>query len=88
MTRKHIRTSLNVVVAGAGILLSYSAHAENHLTTYKYGTKLDIVKVLSISTQVSHVCKPVDHIMRYIDSSGKTQALKYRALSDSCGKRR
>ncbi|MCG6538563.1 DUF2790 domain-containing protein [Pseudomonas sp. KSR10] len=40
-----------------------------------YGTKLDIEKVLSISTRDSAVCEPVEQTMKYIDSSGKSQTL-------------
>lgn len=88
MISKYIRKSLNIIFPSIGLLLSCSALGENAPVTYKYGAKLDIVKVLSVSAQASPVCKPVDYILKYIDSSGQIQALKYRALSDACGKRR
>lgn len=74
------------VVVSLGVLLSFNALAESTPTPYKYGTKLDIAKVLSISTPKTHSCKPVDQVMTYVDSAGKVQVLKYRALSDACSK--
>ena len=74
------------VVASLGVFLSFNVLEESAPTTYKYGAKLDIAKVLSISTSKTHSCKPVDQVMRYVDSAGKVQVLKYRALSDACSK--
>ncbi|WP_181295287.1 DUF2790 domain-containing protein [Pseudomonas sp. Q2-TVG4-2] len=82
------RKTATLVSASIGLLLSFSALAERTPTPYTYGTKLDIVKVVSIRTEDSPVCKPVDYIMKYIDSMGKTQALKYKAHSSACSKRR
>ncbi|MGE8496049.1 MAG: DUF2790 domain-containing protein [Pseudomonas sp.] len=88
MASKTIRKTATLIFASFGLLLSLSTLAEIPLTTYTYGTKLDIVKVISISTKDSPVCKPVDYIMKYVDSSGKTLALKYKAHSSACNKRR
>lgn len=77
-----------IISASLGLLLSCSALAESPPTTYTYDTKLDIVKVISIRTEDSPVCEPVDYIMKYIDSTGQTQALKYKAHSSACSKRR
>lgn len=88
MTSKKIRKPANIIFASLGVLLSYGALAESAPTNYKYGAQLDIVRVLSISTPKTPVCKLVDRTMKYIDSSGKIQALKYRALSDGCNKGR
>lgn len=74
------------VVVSLGVFLSCNALAESSPTPYKYGAKLDIAKVLSITTPKTHSCKPVDQVMRYVDSAGKVQVLKYRALSDACSK--
>ncbi|WP_082641879.1 DUF2790 domain-containing protein [Stutzerimonas nitrititolerans] len=88
MTSKKNSKPASILFASLGLLLSCSALAESLPETYKYGAKLDIVKVLSISAKGGAICKPVDHIMQYVDSSGKQQALKYRALSDACSRGR
>ncbi|TKA90111.1 DUF2790 domain-containing protein [Halopseudomonas bauzanensis] len=84
MNSKKLGPPVKIVFASLGLLLSCNALGESLPITYKYGAKLDIVKVLSMSTEYTPVCKPVDRIMKYIDSSGKTRALKYRVLSAVC----
>ena len=86
MISKKVSKPANIIFASLGLLLSGSVLAESPPTAYKYGEKLDIEKVLSISTTKTPICKPVDHIMKFIDSAGKIQVLKYRALSDACNK--
>lgn len=88
MTRNKLCNSARIFFAILGITLSFNSFAESPPETYKYGTKLDIAKVLSISSKDSPVCKPVDYLMKYLDSSGRTRALKYRAHSSACSKRR
>ncbi|MGG2398053.1 DUF2790 domain-containing protein [Pseudomonas sp. SH1-B] len=84
MTRT--RKPVNVLIAGLALLLSCNALAASSATTYEYGMKLDIAKVLSISKPKTHTCKTVDQVMKYVDSAGKVQTLKFRALSDACSK--
>ncbi|MDH1265674.1 DUF2790 domain-containing protein [Pseudomonas sp. GD03944] len=88
MTRNNISKSARIIFASLGAFLSFGASAESDPVTYKYGAKLDIVKVLSITTKDSPVCKPVDYVMKYVDSTGQTHALKYKAHSSACSKRR
>lgn len=88
MISNKARKAVGVIVASLGMLLSVSATAEDRSVTYKYGDKLDVVKVLSISAKDGSGCKPVDHKMKYIDSSEKKQVLKYRALPKVCHKGR
>ena len=83
-TRKPAR----FMAASLCTLLSVSAVAENRSVAYKYGDKLDVVKVLSMSAKDGSGCQPVDHRMEYIDSSGKKQVLNYRALPKRCHKGR
>ncbi|HAG19352.1 DUF2790 domain-containing protein [Stutzerimonas stutzeri] len=71
-----------------GLLFSYGALAESSPAAYKYGDKLDISKVLSITVKHGSVCKPVGHVMKYLDSTGEIRTIKYRALSGACNKRR
>jgi len=86
MTSKTIKKSASLMFASLAVLLSCSVLAENSSGTYEYGVALDVVRVLSVTTQKTALCKPVDHLMKYIDSAGKTKTLKYRALSDACSK--
>lgn len=88
MTSKKSNKSANIVFASFGLLLCCGALAESHPVTYRYGQKTDVMRVLSISNTESPICKPVDHIMKYINSSGKIKFLKYRALSDACSRKR
>ncbi|QIB52339.1 DUF2790 domain-containing protein [Pseudomonas sp. OIL-1] len=87
MNSKNRSKSENIILATIGLLLSCNVLGEIIPITYEYGLKPDVVKVLSISTEYTPICEPVDHIMKYIDSSGETRALKYRALSDACSSR-
>jgi len=86
MISKHAKTLASIFITSFVLLLSGNALAESPVTTYKYGLKLDIAKVLSISKPKTHTCKPVDHLMKYVDSTGKIQTLKFKALSDACSK--
>lgn len=86
MISKHAKTLASIFITSLALLLSAHAFAERSVTTYKYGLKLDIAKVLSISKPKTHTCKPVDHLMKYIDSAGEIQTLKFKALSDACSK--
>ncbi|MBZ9668059.1 DUF2790 domain-containing protein [Pseudomonas sp. LMG 31766] len=86
MISKHAKTLASIFITSFALLLSGHALAESPVTTYKYGLKLDVAKVLSISKPKTHTCKPVDHLMKYVDSTGKIQTLKFKALSDACSK--
>lgn len=86
MISKHAKTLASIFITSFALLLSGNALAESPVTTYKYGLKLDIAKVLSISKPKTHTCKPVDHLMKYVDSTGKIQTLKFKALSNACSK--
>lgn len=88
MISNKARTTAGIIAASLGMLLSVSANAENRSVTYKYGDKLEVVKVLSISAKDGSGCKPVDHRMEYMDSAGKKQVLNYRALPKRCHKGR
>ncbi|MXI50256.1 DUF2790 domain-containing protein [Pseudomonas moraviensis] len=87
MTSKKLRQLATAIAASFSLILSSSVLAESDPTTYEYGMKLDIAKIISISTTRSRTCEPVDRMLKYIDSSGKTETLKYRVLSDACDKR-
>ncbi|MCO5786242.1 hypothetical protein DHB74_07745 [Pseudomonas sp. G11-1] len=84
MNSKKLCGPVKIVFASLGLLLSCNALGECRPVTYEYGAKLDIVKVLSISTEYTPTCKPVDRIMKYMDSYGEIRSLKYRVLSAVC----
>ncbi|WP_275547869.1 DUF2790 domain-containing protein [Pseudomonas sp. Marseille-Q0931] len=77
---------IKYLFASLSLFFSFSVIAESQPNTYRYGTKLDIVKVLSVSAPKTNNCKIVDQTMRYIDSTGKVRTLKYRAHSGACSK--
>jgi len=88
MNRKKLGKSASFMLISVGLLFSYGALAEVSPTAYKYGDKLDVSKVTSIAVKRGAVCKPVDHIMKYVDSAGEIRIIKYRALSVACNKGR
>ncbi len=50
---------------------------------YNYGTKLDIARVISLST-IPDVCEVVPATMTYEDSQGQRHTLEYQAMGDGC----
>ncbi|WP_397451193.1 DUF2790 domain-containing protein [Pseudomonas sp. NA-150] len=50
---------------------------------YKYGTHLDISKVLSVSTPANS-CDVVPEKMIYLDSTGLKHELDYQVVGDGC----
>ena len=51
--------------------------------SYSYGTKLDIARVISLST-IPDVCEVVPATMIYEDSQGQRHTLEYKAMGDGC----
>lgn len=50
---------------------------------YRYGMKLDIAKVLGI-TSPSHECGIVPATMTYLDHAGGLHAIGYQTFGDDC----
>lgn len=50
---------------------------------YSYGTKLDIARVISLST-IPKVCEVVPATMTYEDSQGQRHTLEYQVMGDGC----
>ncbi|WP_122867578.1 DUF2790 domain-containing protein [Pseudomonas viridiflava] len=50
---------------------------------YKYGTHLDIAKVISTS-QIPNVCQVVPARMVYEDSQGKQHIMSYQVMGNGC----
>ncbi|KAB0491041.1 DUF2790 domain-containing protein [Pseudomonas psychrophila] len=51
--------------------------------SYSYGTKLDIARVINLST-IPDVCEVVPATMTYEDSQGQRHILEYKAMGDGC----
>ncbi len=53
---------------------------------YTYSQKLDIAKVLSMTSanDTANECGPVEAHMIYVDSKGVTHNLEYTRLGDGC----
>ena len=51
---------------------------------YKYGDKLDIAKVVSLSKIPNDVCEAVPATMTYVDSKGVQHTMEYQVLADGC----
>ena len=67
-------------------ICTLSARAESTVQaqTYRYGTQLDIQKVLSMTEDAEPTCGVVNARMTYLDSQGHTQALDYRKFANHC----
>lgn len=50
---------------------------------YNYGSKLDIAKVISLSS-IPDVCEVVPAQMTYEDSHGQRHTLEYQVMGDGC----
>ncbi|WLI49849.1 DUF2790 domain-containing protein [Pseudomonas sp. FP833] len=50
---------------------------------YTYSTKLDVAKVLSMST-IPEVCEVVPVKMEYEDSQGQRHILNYKVMGNGC----
>ncbi|WP_419735851.1 DUF2790 domain-containing protein [Pseudomonas sp. COR18] len=65
-----------------------SARAESlgqsQTETYRYGSHLDVRKVLSLSQDEGPECSVVNARMTYLDSRGEQHILAYRKFSDIC----
>ena len=63
-----------------------SAQPVPQAVEYSYGQKLDIAKVIDVSSanDSSNTCSPVQVHMIYLDSKGVTHNLEYTRMSDSC----
>lgn len=72
---------LNTAMA-AGSDTAHSA-VVTKIDSYKYGTHLDISKVLSVSTPATS-CGVVPEQMIYLDSSGSKHELDYEVMGDGC----
>lgn len=51
---------------------------------YKYGDKLDIAKVISMSKIPDNHCEVVPATMTYLDSKGVQHTMEYQVLGEGC----
>ncbi|VVN43610.1 DUF2790 domain-containing protein [Pseudomonas fluorescens] len=73
---------------GLPLVVSLSAYAleptfSKGAVDYKYGMKLDIAKIVDITTP-GDVCGPTPVEMTYIDSKGTTRVLHYSVIGTGC----
>lgn len=69
------------------LVISSAAFADTNITTpevYKYGDKLDVAKVISMSKIPDNICEVVPATMTYIDSQGVKHTMQYEVLADGC----
>ena len=58
---------------------------DTQIDQYRYGTKLDIARVLSIKLpKTEQTCQPVTAVMTYQDSNGEVRKLSYQVWADNC----
>jgi len=76
------------IIAILGSLLlssaSFAANTPNNPVLYKYGDKLDIAKVVSLSQIPDNTCEVVPATMTYIDSKGVQHTIEYKVLANGC----
>jgi len=68
-------------VLGSGV--TQAAEQPSGVETYRYGSKLDIAKVISVETP-ANVCEPVSVHMVYEDHQGQRHTLEYRVMGTGC----
>jgi invasion protein IalB len=79
--------NLSIATLFAALSLgALSAQAQNIPTpeTYKYGTHLDIKKVLSSKEGTTPACSVVTSQLTYLDSTDQVHVLDYQSLSGGC----
>ncbi|WP_338648549.1 DUF2790 domain-containing protein [Pseudomonas sp. ML2-2023-3] len=81
-----MKTLIALFLAGFATLAvagETSAVQPSTVESYSYGTKLDIARVISLST-IPDVCEVVPATMIYEDSQGQRHTLEYKAMGDGC----
>lgn len=81
-----MKTLIALFLAGFATLAvagETSAAQSSTVESYSYGTKLDIARVISLST-IPDVCEVVPATMIYEDSQGQRHTLEYKAMGDGC----
>ena len=81
-----MKTLIALFLAGFATLTvagETSAVQSSTVESYSYGTKLDIARVISLST-IPDVCEVVPATMIYEDSQGQRHTLEYKAMGDGC----
>ncbi|BAN48788.1 DUF2790 domain-containing protein [Metapseudomonas resinovorans] len=68
----------------ATLSLGAMADVDVPLEHYRYGTQLDVHKVLSHREAPAQQCQVVEARMDYLDSRGQRHSLAYLKYSDSC----
>lgn len=59
--------------------------ADSSVMQYRYGDKLDVKKVLSVSDDQATACGVVNARMDYLDSHGQPRSVAYRSYAtDGC----
>jgi hypothetical protein len=78
------RTLFTAALAAVSLSASLGAFAQSTATPYRYGTPLDIAKVISIDVPASPQCEVVTAKMTYRNSAGQLEVLTYEQLSSVC----
>lgn len=76
-----------IVAVLGSLLISTFSFADASSTApvpYKYGDKLDIAKVVSLSQIPDNTCEVVPATMTYIDSKGVQHTIEYKVLANGC----
>lgn len=58
--------------------------SDNDVQPYRYGSQLDVERVLRIDTPASPRCELVTAVMTYRDSSDSLRKLSYLTTSEAC----
>lgn len=59
------------------------ADVAHDVTPYTYGLKLDVAKVISMSSEDSDSCGVIPATITYVDHQGQTHTVKYQKYSNS-----
>lgn len=61
---------------------SVKSEATHDVTPYTYGLKLDVAKVISMSSEDSGSCGVIPATITYVDHQGQTHTVKYQKYSN------
>lgn len=81
---KYIYALLGSLLISSAAFAAPAVSTQSQPEPYKYGDKLDIVKVVALSKIPNDVCEAVPATMTYVDSKGVQHTMEYQVLADGC----
>lgn len=81
---KYIYALLGSLLISSAAFATPAVSTQNQPEPYKYGDKMDVAKVISMSKIPNDLCEAVPATMTYLDSKGVQHTMEYQVLADGC----